>query len=112
MPRRSQKDSRLAQGWALSIRSGGSGEGVLAINRVCAGSLYTFQPVPLDQDFPPFGVVRGTLGPGSTVRVVDLPGQPAANTMGHAYIEDPETGEYLGLVHCNSLRAIQKAGQR
>jgi hypothetical protein len=60
---------------------------------------------------PPFGVIRGTLVPGFIVRVVDLPGCPPANAMGHAYIEDPETEAYLGLVHCNSLRAI-RAGDR
>jgi hypothetical protein len=82
------------------------------INRVRAGALYTFRPVPLDQWMPPFGVVRGTLAPGITVRVVDPPGCPPTDTMGHAYIEDPETGEYLGLVHCNSLRSIGEGDRR
>jgi hypothetical protein len=76
------------------------------INRVRVGALYTFRPVPLDQWMPPFGVIRGALAPGLIVRVVDRPGCPPASIIGHAYIEDPETGEYLGLVHCNSLRAI------
>jgi hypothetical protein len=82
------------------------------INRVRVGALYTFQPVPLDQWMPPFGVIRGTLAPGLSVCVVDCPGCPPASTIGHAYIENPETGEYLGLVHCNSLRSIRKGDRR
>jgi hypothetical protein len=61
---------------------------------------------------PPFGVVKGTLAPGLIVRVVDLPGYPPASTIGHAYIEDPQTGAYLGLVHCNSLRSIRKGDRQ
>jgi hypothetical protein len=41
------------------------------INRVRACALYTFQPVPLDQWMPPYGVLKGMLGPGLIVRVVE-----------------------------------------
>jgi hypothetical protein len=82
------------------------------INRVRVGALYTFRPVPLDQWMPPFGVLKGMLAPGLIVRVVDLSGRPPASTIGHAYVEDPQTGEYLGLVHCNSLRSITKGDRR
>jgi hypothetical protein len=39
---------------------------------------------------------------GDQVRVINLPGAPKANTMGHCYIETIE-GRFLGLVCTNSL---------
>jgi hypothetical protein len=81
------------------------------INRVRAGALYTFQPVPLDQWMPLYGVLKGMLEPGCIVRAVYPPGCPPTHTIGHAYIEDPESRNYLGLVHCNSLRTMDEGGR-
>lgn len=72
--------------------------------RVRAGSKYIYDPVPIDRYMTPFGVGCGKLRSGQIVRVVNLPGCPKANTMGHCHIQDPETGDFLGLVQCNSLR--------
>jgi hypothetical protein len=70
--------------------------------RVRAKAVYVYRPVLLDQINPPHGVQAGLLEPGDSVRVVNLPGCPKANTMGHCHIESL-TGEFLGLVVCNSL---------
>jgi hypothetical protein len=72
-------------------------------NRVRTGSVYAFNPVLLDQINPPHGVQAGELKSGDRVRVVNLPGCPKANTMGHCHIEGLG-GEFLGLVCTNSLR--------
>lgn len=71
-------------------------------NRVRAGAKYQFNPVPFDLIDPPYGVMRGLITAGDTVRVVNLPGAPKANTMGHCYIETM-AGEFAGLVCTNSL---------
>jgi len=42
--------------------------------------------------------------PGSIVRVVNLPGCPPANTMGHAHVT--YSGVLAGLLHTNSLHAM------
>jgi len=47
---------------------------------------------------------RTKLVPGSIVRVVNLPGCPRANTMGHAHVE--YNGQFAGLVHTNSLHSL------
>lgn len=67
--------------------------------KVRAGSLYTYMPVPLDLCH-----VCSTAKAGETVRVVNKPGCPRANTMGHAHIESEDGHRFLGLVHTNSLR--------
>jgi hypothetical protein len=74
----------------------------MASNRVRAGSVYVYNPVPLDRINPPHGVQAGILKPGDRVRVVNLPGCPRANTMGHAHIQTIG-GVFAGLVCTNSL---------
>lgn len=41
---------------------------------------------------------------GRPVRVVQPYGCPKNGTMGMCYVEDVETGRFIGLVCCNSLR--------
>lgn len=69
--------------------------------RVRAGSLYFYNPVLLD-------VVDGrtNLKKGDIVRVVNLNGAPPANTMGHCYVADPNTNDFIGMVACNSLELL------
>lgn len=76
------------------------------VRKVRAGARYRYQPVPLDRWQPPYGVSSGILAPDDIVKVVNLPGCPRANTMGHAHIEID--GSYAGLVHCNSLVPFKK----
>jgi hypothetical protein len=76
--------------------------------RVRAGSVYVFDPVPLDQSDPRLAHVE----PGLYVRVVHLPGCPPANTLGHAHIEAAVSGESLGLVVTNSLRPLTARQRR
>lgn len=72
-------------------------------NRVRAGAIYNYDPVLIDKIDPPYGVQVGILESGHSVRVVNLPGCPKANTMGHCHIETVATGDFLGLVCTNSL---------
>jgi hypothetical protein len=69
------------------------------MNRVKAGRTYTFQPVGMD-----IYDSKSTAEPGQRVTVENMNGCPPANTMGHCHIVDAETGEFLGLVLCNSLQ--------
>jgi hypothetical protein len=55
-----------------------------------------------DQLHPPIAVGLGRLRFGDVVRVVNLPGCPKANTMGHAHF-DVNGGEFGGLCCTNSL---------
>lgn len=71
------------------------------MTRVRVNGLYWFDPVPIDRYTP---CVRGTV-----VRVINLRGCPPANTMGHCYIEDATTGEFIRLVCCNSLEPLTRA---
>lgn len=64
---------------------------------------YTYRPVMLDRADPPYGADAGLLQPGDLVRVTNLPGCPAANTMGMCHISDPGNGQFLGLVCVGSL---------
>jgi hypothetical protein len=57
------------------------------MEKVRVNSLYTFDPCLWDQLFPTGRAPK----PGSRVKVVNKFGCPKANTMGHCYIEDPET---------------------
>jgi len=66
-------------------------------NRVRAGSLYRYNPVAIDRLNPPYDVNDGDI-----VRVVNLPGCPKANTMGHAHVQQLD-GTFGGLVCTNSL---------
>jgi hypothetical protein len=72
---------------------------VSRFRKVRAGSVYTYEPVPMDRFSP-----ACTAEAGQVVRVVNLPGCPKANTMGHCHVQDAETGAFLGLVVTNSLK--------
>ena len=74
--------------------------------KVRANAIYRYDPVPLDQFDG-----RTSLQTGDLVRVVNLPGCPRANTMGHCHVATPE-GEFIGLVCCNSLTPIQRRTHR
>lgn len=65
---------------------------------VRTGATYTFRPVLLDKIDPPYNVREG-----DRVRVVKLPGCPRPGVMGHCHVVHAGTGEFAGLVHCNSL---------
>lgn len=67
--------------------------------KVRANSVYTFRPVLLDRLLSQHHHARD----GQRVRVVNLNGAPKCNTMNHCHIEDSESGEFLGMVCCNSL---------
>lgn len=83
------------------------------MDKVRAGSVYYYDPVPWDRITPPYGVQAGLLKPGDRVRVVNLPGCPKANTMRMCHIETESrakkdrqgrhVGEFLGLVMVASL---------
>lgn len=69
-------------------------------NRVRAGNQYIFDPVGWDVFDPKY---QANVKPGDIVIVVNLPGAPKANTMGHAHILGPD-GKFGGLVSIASLR--------
>jgi hypothetical protein len=66
--------------------------------KVRANQVYIFHPNLLDRVDG-----RTDLKSGDTVRVVNLPGCPKANTMNHCHVVSPLTDHFIGLVHCNSL---------
>lgn len=66
--------------------------------KVRANSLYHFKASTLDTLYPVSEVDNGDI-----VRVVNVPGCPAANTMGNCHIANPITGKLLGLVSTASL---------
>lgn len=74
------------------------------IRRVRVGSVYVYDPVLLDQTAKHLRHVE----PGLLVRVVNMPGCPRANTMGHCFAEVALTGAFIGLVCCNSLRPADR----
>lgn len=67
--------------------------------RVRTGSVYRYDPVPLDIVDPPYGKPR----PGDQLRVVNLPGCPRAGTMRMCHVQFAATGQFAGLVCINSL---------
>lgn len=73
------------------------------MNRVRVNALYVYEPVLLD-------VIDGRtdLKRGDVVRVINLHGCPPANTMGHCHVAGPDTGRFVGLVCCNSLRKVSR----
>lgn len=76
--------------------------------RVRTGSVYVFDPVPIDASARHLlHVERGIF-----VRVVNLPGCPHPNTMGHCFVEGAVTNEFIGLVCCNSLRDVSAPDRR
>jgi len=67
--------------------------------RVRKGSTYVFHPGGWDMLLS--SACDAT--PGQCVRVVQLPGSPPPNTMGHCHIVDAETGTFLGMCDTRSL---------
>jgi hypothetical protein len=66
-------------------------------NRVHPGRLYRYNPVAIDRLNPPYDINDGDI-----VRVINLPGCPKANAMGHPHVEHLD-GAFGGLVCTNSL---------
>jgi hypothetical protein len=62
-------------------------------------AVYVFRPTGYDRLL----TQHYTATADQRVRVVQLPGAPPPNTMGHAHIADAETGAFLGLVSTASL---------
>jgi len=50
---------------------------------------------------------RTNLKSGDMVKVINVAGCPKANTMGHCYVGNSDTGEFIGLVCTNSLHTRQ-----
>ena len=71
------------------------------MGKVRVGTKYVYMPVLLDAADPPFGVRAGDI-----VRVVNLPGCPKANTMGHCHVE--KDGKFAGLVCTGSLKKLNE----
>lgn len=71
----------------------------MANRKVRVGTQYIYYPNLLDR-------IDGRTGlePGMIVLVVNVPGCPPANTMGHAYVE--YKGQFVGLVCTNSLHPM------
>ena len=69
--------------------------------KVRANSVYQYSPTFLDM-----WDARTTLKPGDKVRVVNLPGCPKANVMGHCHVETLE-GKFIGLVQTASLEKVK-----
>lgn len=70
--------------------------------RVRVGSKYKFVRASWDLFDGKFPLEDGTV-----VKVINLHGAPPANTMGHCYIADPATGEFIGMVSTNSLVPVK-----
>lgn len=64
------------------------------------GSIWHYRPAPFsfDQIDPTFSLPFDSL-----VRVCQPHGCPKNGTMGHVYVEDFDSGEFLGLVQISSL---------
>jgi hypothetical protein len=81
----------------------------MANRRVRAGQEFYFVPVFLDKVNPPYNVREGDL-----VKVVNLPGCPKANTMGHCHVhivaavDGREASTFGGLVCTNSLVTLEE----
>jgi hypothetical protein len=69
--------------------------------KVRVGATYKYDPVPFDRFNPPFGCNKG-----DTVKVVNMPGCPRANTMGMCYVQ--KGGKFAGMVCTNSLESVRK----
>jgi hypothetical protein len=72
--------------------------------KVRVGRTYVYRPVGMDVWSP------NPIAPmdGERVTVVNLRGCPPANTMGHCYVNSAESGEFCGLVLCNSLTPVSR----
>jgi hypothetical protein len=75
----------------------------MSSHKVRVNSIYTYDPVLFD-------IFDGRTGlqKGDTVRVINLPGCPKANTMGHCYVGDQFTGKFIGMVCTNSLTLVSR----
>ena len=71
------------------------------MKRVRAGSVYVYNPAGMDH-----WDARTDLKEGDQVRVINLPGCPRANVMGHCHVVNPETGRFIGLVLTASLDTV------
>jgi hypothetical protein len=71
--------------------------------KVRVGTKYLFDPNMMD-------MIDGktTLKKGDIVKVINVHGCPKANTMGQCYVGHPDTGDFIGMVACNSLHLIPK----
>jgi hypothetical protein len=70
--------------------------------RVRVGSRYRFERAGWDLFDGRFELANGTV-----VKVINLPGAPPANAMGHCYIGDKDSGEFIGMVSTNSLVPVK-----
>ena len=72
------------------------------MKKVRVNAVYAYDPVLLD-------VIDGRTGlkKGDKVRVVNLPGCPKANVMGHCYVANPATGQFIGMVCVGSLKRVE-----
>lgn len=68
--------------------------------RVRLHAIYTFHPVMVDIVL----AQHHSAVDGQRVRVIQMPGAPKPNTMHHCHIADAVTGQFLGMVHTNSLQ--------
>lgn len=68
------------------------------MKKVKAGCWYEYQPAMWDVVMP-----KTALQPGQVVQVIDLPGYPRANTIGHCYVQYRD-GCFGGLVCVASLK--------
>ena len=74
------------------------------MKKVRVNSQYFYDPCGWDVISPPMGT-GDNLNPGDTVTVVNLPGCPRANTMGHCHILGNDN-KFAGLVSVASLQPI------
>jgi hypothetical protein len=73
----------------------------MSSRRVRANCRYVYDPALLDR----FDA-RTTLKKGDVVPVVNLPGCPKANALGHCHVADLN-GKFIGLVCCGSLVPVR-----
>ncbi len=71
------------------------------MKKVRATAVYIYNPAGAD-----LWDARTDLQEGELVRVVNLPGCPRANVMGHCHVAHPETGRFIGLVLTSSLDTV------
>jgi len=71
------------------------------MKRVRVNNVYVYNPAGMD-----LWDARTDLKEGTMVRVIDLPGCPRANVMGHCHVAHPETGRFIGLVFTASLDTV------
>jgi hypothetical protein len=70
-------------------------------------TIYEFRPVGWD-----IWDNRTSLTAGDLVVKTQPHGCPTNGTMGHCFVADPETGDFLGLVLLKSLRRAKKGATR